>query len=152
MKKKTREWVIALLFVTLMLSACAKPAASTVSTDSGIVIRGVTLAEDLNENYQAINPRTQFFSTDTIFVSVNVAGQPNKGILTGKFYLQEQLISEATLDLSTVSQGVIFSVGEDTYAGFSLMPSEPWPADSGYRFELFVNGAKYGEYPYSVIQ
>jgi hypothetical protein len=73
-------------------------------------------------------------------------------MLNGKFYLDNQLISEAALDLSTVSQGVFISVGEDTFAGFSLMPSEPWPVSSGYRFELFVNGSKFGEYPYTVIQ
>lgn len=152
MKKKTRVWVIALLFVTLMASACAKPAATTTVTGNEIVIRGVTLAEDLNENFQAINPSTQFYPTDTIFVSVNIAGRPNTGILTGKFYTDEQLISEATLDLSTVSQGVIFSVGEDTYAGFNLIPSEPWPVGTGYHFELLVNGSRYGDYPYMVIQ
>ena len=150
MNKKIRVWVIALLFVALM--ACAKPAATTGSAGNEVVIRSVTLAGDLNENFQALNPGTQFYPSDKIFVSVNIAGQPNTGMLNGKFYLDNQLISEATLDLSTVGQGVFFSVGEDTYAGFSLMPSEPWPVGSGYRFELFVNGAKFGDYPYTVIE
>lgn len=150
MKKKIRVWVIALLLLTLM--GCAKPAGSAGNVDREVVIRNVTLARDLNENYQAINPGTQFYSTDTIFVSVNIAGHPNTGVLNGKFYLDTDLISEATLDLSTVRQGVIFTVGEDTYAGFSLVPSEAWPVSSGYRFELFVNGAKFNDYPYSVIQ
>jgi hypothetical protein len=150
MNKKITVWVVVLLFVALM--GCAKPAGTAGSAVNEIAIRSVTLAGDLNENYQAINPGTQFSPSDTIFVSVNIAGRPNTGMLNGKFYLDNQLISEAALDLSTVSQGVFISVGEDTFAGFSLMPSEPWPVSSGYRFELFVNGSKFGEYPYTVIQ
>ena len=147
MKKRTLIMISAALLVLLALSACSTKAADTVVT-----VKSVTLAENLNENYQPVNPKTQFLSTDTIYVSVDVAGRPKVGTLNGKFYYGDQLISEAALDFATVNQGVIMSVGEDTFAGFNLAPSQPWPVDTGYRFELFVNGAKFGDYPYQVVQ
>ena len=147
MKKRILIMISAALLVLLALSACGTKAADTVVT-----VKSVTLAENLNENYQPVNPKTQFLSTDTIYVSVDVAGRPKVGTLNGKFYYGDQLISEASLDFATVNQGVIMSVGEDTFAGFNLAPSQPWPVDTGYRFELFVNGAKFGDYPYQVVQ
>ncbi len=148
MKTKYLVLVCATLVAILALSACG----GTKAADNTITVKSVTLAENLNESYQAVNPKTQFLPTDTIYVSVDVAGRPKIGTLNGKFYYGDQLISEATLDFATVNQGVIISIGEDTFAGFNLAPSQPWPVDTGYRFELSVNGSKVGDYPYQVIQ
>ncbi len=150
MKKKLLVLICIALVFSVVITACTK--ATAVSTNNAITVKSVTLAQNLNENYQAINPKTQFLPTDTIYVSVDVAGRPTMGSLTGKFFYGDQLISEATLDFSSVNQGVIISIGEDTYAGFNLAPSEPWPVDTGYNFELDVNGTKVGDYPYEVIQ
>src|SRR5512133_3896775 len=147
MKKRTLIMISAALLVLLALSACGAKAA-----DTKVTVKSVTLAENLEANYQPINPKTQFLSTDTIYVSVDVAGRPKVGTLNGKFYYGDPLISEAALDFATVNQGVIMSVGEDTFAGFNLAPTQPWPVDTGYRFELFVNGVKFGDYPYQVVQ
>ena len=153
MKRTQLILILTLSLLTVLGTACAKPQVATGATSiSQIVIKSVTLAQSLNENFQAVNPRTQFYPTDTIFVSVDVAGRPTTGALNGKFYLDTQLISEATLDFSTVNQGLIFSVGEDTYAGFNLSPSQPWPVGTGYRFELYINGSKYGDYTFEVIE
>jgi len=152
MKKKTLVLVCAALVVILAVTACGGGTTSSGTTVSGITIKSVTLAENLNADYQAVNPKTQFKPTDTIYVSVDVADRPTTGTLNGKFYYGDQLISEATLDFSTVNQGVIISIGEDTFAGFNLPPGQPWPVDTGYRFELTINGTKVGDYAYSVIQ
>jgi len=148
MKTKTLILVFTGLAVLLALSSCS----GTKAADATVTIKSVTLAENLNENYQPVNPKTQFRPTDTIYVSVDVAGRPKVGTLNGKFYYGDQLISEATLDFASVNQGVVMSLGEDTFAGFNLAPSQPWPVDTGYRFELHVNGAKFGDYPYQVVQ
>jgi hypothetical protein len=146
MKKNTLLWLCTILVTVLLLTACGGG-----TTKSGEV-KSVTIAESLNASYQAVNPKTQFKSTDTIYVSVDVSGRPTSGTLNGKFYYGDQLISEATLDFSTVNQGVIFSIGEDTYAGLHLTPSQPWPVGTGYHFDLYINGTKIGNYPYEVIQ
>ncbi len=148
MKMKSLVLVCAALTVMLAVSACG----GAKTADNTVTVKSVTLAENLNENYQAVNPKTQFYPTDTIYVSVVVAGRPKVGTLNGKFYYGDQLISEATLDFASVNQGVVVSLGEDTFAGFNLSPSQPWPVDTGYRFELSVNGTKFGDYPYQVIQ
>jgi hypothetical protein len=149
MKKKILFLICSVLVATLVMSACGK---TTAATDNIITIKSVTLAGNLDENFQPVNPSTQFQPTDTIYVSVDVAGTPKTGTLNGKFYYGDQLISEAALDFSSVNQGIIISIGEDTFAGFNLAPSQPWPVDTGYRFELTVNGSKVGDYPYQVIQ
>jgi len=152
MKNKLWISIFALSLLIVSISACTKPVATGGSSISQIVVKSVTLAENLNENYQAVNPKTQFNPTDTIYVSVNVSGKPSTGVLNGKFFLADQLISEATLDFSTVSQGLVFSIGEDTYVGFNLAPSQPWPVDTNYRFELYINESKVGDYPFEVVQ
>jgi hypothetical protein len=135
----------------LALAACGGGAA-VAPTAVPISIKSVTFAGSLNENFQPVNPKTQFKPTDTIYVSVDVAGAPKTGTLTGKFFFGDQLISEATLDFSSVNKGLIFSVGQDTFAGFNLAPSQPWPVGTGYHLELDINGSKFGDYPYEVIQ
>ena len=152
MKKKALVLICTALIAILAMTACGGGTASSGTTVNDVTVKSVTLAENLNENYQAVSPKTQFKPTDTIYVSVDLAGRPKTGTMNGKFYYGDQLISEATLDLSAVNQGVIFSIGEDTFAGFNLTPSQPWPVGTGYRFELTVNGSKVGDYPYEVIQ
>ncbi len=149
MKIKILGITCLLLSVMLVLTACGGAKSADTTT---ITVKSVTLAGNLDANYQAVDPKTQFSSNDTIYVSVDVAGRPKVGTLNGKFFYGDQLISEATLDFATVNQGVIISVGEDTFAGFNLAPSQPWPIDTIYRFELYVNNVKFGEYPYQVVQ
>jgi hypothetical protein len=81
-----------------------------------------------------------------------LAGVPKTGSINGKFYYGDQLISEAGLEFASVGQGVIYSTGNETYVGFNLSPSAPWPVDTDYRFELILNGVKVGDYAYQVIQ
>ena len=151
MKKTTLALVCLALVSVMVMAACGSKTAEGESS-STMTVKGVTFAESLNENYQPVNPKTQFYPTETIYVSVNVAGVPRTGTMNGKFYYGDQLISEATLDFAAANQGVLFSIGEDTFVGFNLTPSQPWPVDTGYRFELIVNGTKVGDYAYQVIQ
>lgn len=145
MRKNYWRMVFIAMLAFLMLSACSP-------TAKAVTVKSVTFAQELNANYKPVNPTTQFYPADTIFVSVNLAGVPKTGSINGKFYYGDQLISEASLDFASVAQGVIFSTGQDTFVGFNLTPSEPWPVDTGYRFELTLNGTKIGDYAYQVIQ
>jgi len=149
MKKNILLWICAVMITALMLTACSSAAKVTTTA---ITIKSVSLAESLNANYQPLNPKTQFKPNDVIYVSVNMAGRPTTGTLNGKFFYGEQLISEFTYDFATANQGSIYTMGADTYAGFNLTPSTPWPVDTGYRFVLTVNGTKIGDYAYQVVQ
>lgn len=149
MNKITILGLCAVLLFGLGLAACTS---SLVPTTTAITIKSVTLAESLDANAQPVNPKTQFKPADVIYVSVDMAGRPTTGKLNGKFFYGEQLISEFTYDFATANQGSIYTLGTDTYAGFNLTPSNPWPVDTGYRFELSVNGTKIGDYAYQVVQ
>lgn len=146
MNKKVFAFCGVLVLLAVVLSACGG-AASTKP-----VIKSVTFAEKLNENYQAVNPKTQFKPTDVINVSVDFSGRPKAGKVNGKFFFGDQLISEATVDLASLNSGVIVSVGEDTFAGFSLRGNQAWPVSKNYRFDLYLDGTKVGSYPYEVIE
>ena len=152
MKKNTLGIIGAMLVAILAVTACSTIAGVFNPSTTSISVKSVTLAGGLDANYQAVNPKTQFLSTDTINVSVDVTGRPTTGTMNGKFYYGDQLISEATLDFSNVNQGVIVSIGGDTFAGFHLTPSQPWPVGTGYHFDLYINGTKLGSYPYQVTQ
>ena len=152
MKKNIFIWLGAMVVFALMLTSCSLLNPATNTSTNTITIKSVTFAENLNSSYQAVNPKTQFKTTDTIYASVDVSGRPTTGLLNGKFYYGDQLISEATVDFAVANSGVLFSIGTETYAGFNLAPSNPWPVGSGYHLDLYVNGVKAGSYAYEVIQ
>jgi hypothetical protein len=147
MKKNILIMISAAMVIVLALTACGGGTAATATS-----IKSVTFAEKLDANYQAVNPKTQFKPTDTVYVSVNIAGRPKTGILNGKFYLGDQFIAEFTVDFSSVNSGVVFSIGEDTIAGFWLTPTNPLPVSKDYRLELYLDKVKVGSYPFEVIQ
>jgi hypothetical protein len=146
MKKTNLVVISSLVFLVLILTACGGASASKPS------IKSVTFAEKLDTNQQAINPKTQFKPTDVIYVSVDITGRPKTGILNSKFFYGTQLITETSVDFASVNSGVIFSVGEDTFAGFSLVGNQAWPVTKDYHLELYLDGVKVGSYPYEVIQ
>jgi hypothetical protein len=146
MRKSLLVVVSALVLLTMVLTACGGGTTAAKPT-----VKSVTFAEKLNESYQAVNPKTQFKPTDVIYVSVDVSGRPKTGLLTGKFFFGDQLITDATVDFATVNSGVIVSLGEDTFVGFNLVGNQPWPVSKNYHFDLYLDGAKVGSYPYEVI-
>ncbi|MHB8806537.1 MAG: hypothetical protein ACYC59_03030 [Anaerolineaceae bacterium] len=146
MKTKILFLLICTLGSLFLLAACGG------GKEEGVTIESVTFAESLDANYQPINATTQFHPTDTIYASVKVTGAPKTGILTGQFYYYDQLISEASIDFSTVNEGVIISFGQNTYVGFNLTPSATWPVDSGYTLKLLVDTVEVGSYAYEVIE
>jgi hypothetical protein len=146
MKTKNLVLLICTLSALFFLAACGG------GEDKGITVDSVTLAKNLDSNYQAVNPTTQFYPNDVIYASVKVNGAPKSGIMTGKFYYWDQLISEASIDFASTNAGIIISIGQSTYVGFNLTPSTSWPVDSGYSFKLFVDNVEVGSYAYEVIQ
>jgi len=152
MKSRVLIFATLMLGIAWLLSACGGSTTAEEVAVSGITVKDVVFAEMLDENYQAVNPKTVFGTTDTIYVSVVIEGRPKQGTLEGNFYYGDQLISGASLDFADVNEGVIFSIGENTYAGLWLQPSESWPVGNEYYFELIINGQKVGDFPYEVVQ
>ncbi len=55
------------------------------------------------------------------------------------------------MDFADANSGVIFSVGESTYTGFSLTHENPFPISSDYTVEAFLDGELLGVYPFEVV-
>lgn len=125
------------------------PAATKATT--GIELVNVTFAKQLAENMAPVDPVEVFEPDDTIRLSVEIKGRPRSGKLNGKFFYNDELAAEKHVDLSDLNSGVLISVGQNTFAGYYLTPTDPFPISPHYRVELYFNGAKLGSYPFRVV-
>lgn len=128
----------------------ATTAATTAPAATGAKLLDATFARKLADNQAPIDPTTEFKPTDTITLSLKFEGRPKTGIVKTKFMLADQLIAEAQVDFADANSGVIFSVGQVTYAGFFLTPSKPFPASDKYRADVFLNDKQIGSYNFKV--
>ncbi len=143
MKSKTRTLWILIGVMTLSLASCGK--------GDKFEIESVTLSHGLTSEKAAKDPGDKFKPDEKIYVAVKLKGRPKEGVVTAKYYFGEQLISEASYDLSDLNSGVVFSVGGSTNVGFHLAPEEPFPVSDDYFVELYHNDKKVGTHKYSVV-
>src|SRR5205085_1738284 len=92
-----------------------------------------------------------FAPSETVCLSLKFKGRPSKGSVGVKFYLADHLITEARVDLSTVNSGVVFSIGQSTFAGFTLKPTKPFPVSDKYRADATFDGQPIGSYKFKVV-
>lgn len=141
--------------VTLALKPTLAPTATLtqpeVEAEAGIEILEATFAHGLSEEMAPQDPGADFAPTETIYLSLKVKGRPESGVVTARFYWHEDLIAEAGVDLSDVNSGVIFSIGEDTYVGYTLTHEEPFPLSDRYLAEVFYGDQQLGTYPFQVV-
>jgi hypothetical protein len=118
---------------------------------TGIEVKEVTFAHGLTEEMQPVDPGSDFGPTETIYLSVRLKGRPKEGVVAARFYWRDNAIAEAEVDLGDVNSGLIFSIGEDTYVGYTLTHENPFPVSEGYRAEVFYNGEALGTYDFRVV-
>ena len=121
------------------------------ASGKSVTVQAAIFAKGLAKNQSPLNPTTAFAPTDTVCFSLKLKGRPSSGIASAKFYIGSHLISEAKIDVAEVNKGVFFSIGQSTYAGFSLQPTSPFPVSGSYRVEAFFNGSSLGTYPFRVV-
>jgi hypothetical protein len=114
-------------------------------------VAGATFAHGLTDEMQAENPGSDFAPDETVYLSLTVKGRPKSGTVTAKFYYNDELIAEAGVNLGDVNSGVLFSVGESTYVGYTLTHDNPFPVGDGYRADVYYEGEKQGTYPFRVV-
>ena len=149
MKKNLLALTCMALVLTIILTSCGG-GDSSVTTVGGLKIVGVTYSKDYTDEGPA-DISDQFFPTDTVFLSVEIKGRPDSGIISAEAYWKDQFIDSVDVDLSNVNSDVIVSIGENTYVYVTLTPSNPWPISQNYKFVVNVNDEKLGEYPFTVI-
>ena len=140
-----KKSILFLAVMALLLAACGG------SAPKGIEIGEVDFAKNLSDSYEPIDPTTTFYPDETVNVSVRVPGRPKEGVLGARFLYMDNLIAETSVDFSDVNGDLLFSVGEDTFTGFTLTHDDPLYISPLYSVELLVDGNSVGTYSYSVI-
>lgn len=116
-----------------------------------IEILEANFAHGLSEEMQAVDPGSEFQPDETVYLSLTIKGRPKEGAVTARFYWDEVYIADASIDLADVNSGLLFSIGENTYAGYTLTHEQPFPIGDGYRADLFYNDQALGSYPFRVV-
>ncbi len=80
-----------------------------------------------------------------------MVGRPKSGFVTGRLLWGDQLIAETGVDLADVNSGLLFSVGQDTYAGYNLTHEKPFPISPNYRADVLYEGQALGSYAFQVV-
>ncbi len=119
--------------------------------EAGLTILEATFAQDVSEDMEPINPTTSFTPEQTVNLLLTIKGRPKEGEVLARFYVRDQEIASATVDLAEANEGVIFSIGENTRVYFTLTPTEPLPVSPNYRAEVFLNGSPAGTYTFAVV-
>lgn len=137
-------------FVVLCCSILPGGCAEQKATKSSI--GNVAFATSLDKNFRPVG-ETSKFSTDAkqVYLSVTIDGRPETGIVKAAFRLRDQEITTAQYDLADANSGVFASIGQNTYVGFTLTPTKPFPISDQYRADLFLNDEKIGTYPFEIV-
>jgi len=146
--------LIVLSLVTILLAACGNGENQTGQVTQGIdgiEIAEVVFAKSLSEKMEPINATTVFEPSEQVNVSVHITGRPKRGVLTVKFLYRDKIFAENSVDFSKSKNGVSFSVGDDTFAGFYFTHEDILSISPNYRVALFINEKEAGEYTYSVV-
>jgi len=120
-------------------------------SEAGIEILEATFAHGLSEQMEPVNPGDEFAPNEPIYLALTIKGRPEEGVVSTSFYWGDTFIAEASTDLSDVNSGLIFSFGQDTYAGFTLTHEEPFPLGDTYHAEVFYEGQSLGDYPFRIV-
>lgn len=129
-----------------------EPTKAPEANDEVNVVEAV-FAKKLSENMEPEEkaPGNAFTPEETIALSLKLAGRPKKGIVEATYFWGEDKIDSAKIDLSDINGGVVISVGENTFLGFTLAPSKPWPISKKYRIDVTLNDKPLDTYSYKVV-
>jgi hypothetical protein len=131
----------------------ADPTAEVVQPPAatGVEILEATFAHGLGEEMQPIDPGSEFSPGETVNLSLKIKGRPKEGVVTARFFWYDSPITEASVDLADANSGLLFSFGEDTYVGYSLIPDQPFPLSDQYSALVLFNDESVGVYSFSIV-
>jgi hypothetical protein len=132
-------------------SAPAADVTPSTPDAAGIQILEATFAHGLGEEMQPEDPGSDFEADEPIYLSLKIKGRPEQGLVTAHFYWRDALIAEAGVDLADANSGLLFSVGENTYAGYTLSHEEPFPLGDKYRADVFYDDQFLSSYLFRVV-
>jgi hypothetical protein len=118
---------------------------------ASIEVLEAVFAHGLSEQMQPVDPGDSFAPDETVYLSVRIKGRPTSGKVTASFYLGDTTIADATVDLADANSGLLFSIGEDTYAGYTLSHTDPFPLSEHYRADLYYEDQPLGSASFRVV-
>ena len=136
---------------TVAQATAPTPEPPTPTPAASIQVLDAVFAHGLSEEMQPQDPGADFLPDETVYLSIKIKGRPKKGEVTAQFYWHEQLIAEANVDLGDVNSGVLFSIGENTYAGYTLTHEQAFPLSASYHATVLVDGQEVGDYPFHIV-
>lgn len=137
------------LAVALGASLLTAPTASA----KGITISKATFAREVTKDFKAKGVTTKFQGNETVFLLLRVKGRPKSGKIEATWNFRGSSIGSASVDLSTVNKGLLFSFGEDTYAKFNFTPNakQALPIGTSYQVVVKTDGKPTGTYPFEIV-
>ncbi len=150
--------VYVLLVLALVLAACGgggespqTPQPTPTEVVERLEVLDVTFAHGLTEEMAPIDPGNEFAPEETVYLSVKLKGIQKKGVVKAVFAKGEEEFATASVDLAKEMEGLIFAVGGNTYVGFTLKPTSPFPPGDDYRAKVYVNDDLVGVYTFKVV-
>jgi hypothetical protein len=135
-------------------SRSASPSGDTQTAKAApadTLLKEAVFAKALTKDNEPEHPSSDFTPDETVCLSLTLNGRPKSGVVLAKFYYGDELITDAKVDVATVNSGVLFSVGESTFVGFSLKHTGALPVGNKYRAETFFNDKPLGTHKFSVV-
>lgn len=129
----------------------AVPEEPTPAATGEVEVVNATFAKQLGENQEPIDPTQEFYPDETIYFSLEFAGRPQEGVVRSEFFWGEESIAAAEVNFADANSGVLFSVGQSTFAGFNLTHENPLPISGNYRVETTLDGDPLGTWGFAVI-
>lgn len=138
--------------VTLGIAVLGAAFAGDASAKGPLKINKARFAREVTDKFEAKGVTTEFQTTETVFLLLQIKGRPKKGIVEGKWTFRGGDMGKASVDLSSVNKGVLFSFGEDTYVKFFFKPGPSGLViGKSYAVNVTADGVAIGSYPFSVV-
>jgi hypothetical protein len=113
-------------------------------------LKRATFCHGLEENQSPKGEAKSFTETETVYLSVELKGRPKAGVVSAKFMFRDSLIAEGKVDVATANKGVLFSLGQSTFAGFNLTHASPLPVGDCYAAVVSFDGKALGTFPFRI--
>lgn len=125
----------------LLLVSLSIPAA----VFAGVEVVSATYARGMTESYQPVDPTVSFLRGETIYLCLEFRGQSLKGVISARFMFGDDEIAMARTDFSG-TENADPSSDLNTTVGFTLRQVEKFPVGTGYRADVFHDGAYLGSW------
>ena len=111
-------------------------------------LKQAVFTRQLGKFREPLDPTTEFRPGETICLSLQFHGRIKTGTVAFKAYYRDELLAEATVDLS--KGGAILPIG-DTCTFLKVAQEQPFPISARYRVEVTLDDKPLGAFPFKIV-